>query len=625
VTNILSFVLILLLHLEAATAETQTHLEFEVLKDLLIEVRDPVFSAKERKEVLTFAQKRIMERLVEEIKVPEDKLKKHFKESPSHTSLLFSHFWPDLQTQFYMTLHHGTLEERWQEMKPLVKFTSFGEGIFGTMMGHLGNFSPEAEGRYYLRWHKDKTKESKSFEYFAYPYFLHSKDLSTLLKTESHIPYIELIEKNVQADFQQKTSKLPIKKKQELAEKIILVKKIHLRAIANSAKTIASLENLRSAQDQTKIEERVTAFVDKFCINCSKKEKSEYISGAINYLQSIGKHSSSNSMEILTAELCKTLKKSGYIWNIDKLKPTPLEVLLDQRKLLNFYTLHKLKDKNKEALARAILDHEFGTLFLTNSINVLDKTEEPVGTKLACLDETADSDQSHVQKSITEAITHVEAYIERLNKLMTASPYSLTNTSEIVDYFVQTNQAATVEAITTYPQGIGWVLKSIAELEQNVARRKKLDAVVSWGGAIIGVGLTLTGLGAPEGVAILLSTAGVLKGLSAGTYYAVRASQEKSFAKELRLARAGSALITEENLKFHYRNYKTLKVTYMREFVCTAASFIYLHRLAVKQTSGDLAKSHEVLKKVLTTAKDEVKPGAIDFLKAKIIEQSLLN
>lgn len=624
-TTIFRFGLIIYLTLEFAQAQTQPNYELEVLKDLLIEVRDPVFTSEERKEVLREVQDKMIRSLAKEAKVPEENLKKYLKENIANTVLLFSGPWPDLQTQFYMTLHHETLAERWVELKPLVKFTSYGEGIFNTMMGHLGNFSPEAEGRYYLRWQREKGKESKAYESYTYPFFLLSNEVKHLLVTEPNIPYGDLLPKKDLPDFQLKTSKLQLKKRQELAEKVILVQKIYLRAIANSAKTIASLESLKVDQERTKTEERVTTFVDRLCVQCTKKEKNEYVTGAMNYLQYVGKVSPLNSLGTLTKDLCGTLKKSGYVWNIDKLKPTPVEVFLDQRKLFNYYTLHKLKDKNKKALARSIIDHEFGTLFLTNSINVLDKALEPIGTKLACLEETAESDQAHVQNAIGEAVSHVEAYIERLNKLMSSASYSLPGTSEIVDYFVQTNQAATVEAIVTYPQGIGWVLKSIAELEQNVAQRKKLDAVVSWGGAIIGVGLTLTGLGAPEGVAILLSTAGVLKGLSAGTYYAVRANQEKSFAKELRLAKAGSALITEENLKFHYKNYKTLKLTYIREFACTAASFVYLHRLAIKQTSGDVAKSHKILRKVLTAAKDEVKFETVDQLKAKIIEQSLLN
>jgi hypothetical protein len=343
--------------------------------------------------------------------------------------------------------------------------------------------------------------------------------------------------------------------------------------------------------------------------------------GAMNYLQNVGKAPSRYGVKNLTEELCLILKDQGYHWDVERLKPTPLDILLDKTKLFNYFVVNKLKDKNRSALAKVILEHDFGILFLTGSINLLDKEQVPVGTKLVCRSETSSKDQEHVLSAIQEAQSNVEAYVDRVNKLLSSDIHSIHTSSQIIEYFVQTNQSATAEAMVTFPQGIGWILKSIAKLEQNTAHRKKMDKVILWGGTIIGIGLTITGFAAPEGVAILASTAGVIKGLSSGTYFATRASQEKTFAKEMRLAKDGNAVFSEENLKFHFKNYKRMKVSYMKEFACSATGFFKLHDLALKQTSGNISKAHSLLKKVFNAAA-ETKSQALEQLQSMIIEQS---
>lgn len=600
--------------------ELATH---ESLAAVLEEIRDPVFTSADRKSILSFSRLMMARKLAAQMGVSEAELNLAFVKNPTKAELLLRDPWYDVQTQFYTTLHLENYHSRWMALQKLHKFSNYGLSLHNTMMAHWGRYSPVTEGRFYNRWAKIGIKTGTTTRNFNIPYFLMSPSTPELIAMEAHTPYTEIFEsKTAQANFLKNTSSLTRLQKQELAEKLEFNRRIYIRAVANSAKTIASIRYLTGESNRHQTESKIASFLEGFCDGCSVSEKKEYKKAAMTYVDNMKNAMSVTTVPDLTKTFCKSLKQNSYHWNVDKLKPTPIEVALDNTKLINYYLVHKLKTKNREALAKTIVSNDMGILFLTGAINVLDKMNEPIGTKLGCVPATDARDVSFVRASIEEAETNVETYVVRLNRKLKESRYDLTNVTNTLEYFIQTNQTASIEAAATFPQGIGYVLKSIVELDRDAKRRKTTDTVVAWGGTILGVGLTLTGIGAPEGVAVLVATAGIVKGLSAGSYFLVRSQQEKQFARELRLAKNGAAGLSDANLKIHYKAYKSLKVSYIKEFAGTAISFMTLHRLALRQT-GDVAKANTVLKRVIETAKATGKEEAMGQLQEMVIRVAI--
>jgi hypothetical protein len=579
---------------------------FSSLTDLLHTIRDPVFSSKLRIEALEISRKKMVQEIIKETGVQsKNELNLSFVKNPAQSALMFKEPWYDVQTEFYSTIHKESFYQRWVELQKLVHFTEYGIGLYQSMMSHWGYYSPVNEGRFYARWSKISIKSGQRTRQFNLPFFLMSEDINDLIRLENHEPYSDLLGSEELKIFLNKTSPLTNIKRQELAEKTVLNHRIYLRTLANAAKTIGSLNYLTGVSSRKVTEDKIRIFIDKFCMDCSPKEKNEYRIAALNYIERQKKLIQLYTPSSLVTNFCRGLLANNYHWNVNKFKPTPLEILTDHTALVNYYVVHKLKEKNREAIAKTILSQDLGILFLTNSINILDKNNEPVGTRLYCNPKNVKADNMLILSAIEEAQKNVEGYITRVNKKLLSSKFNLQQTNSTLEYFVQTNQAASIEAASSFPQGIGWILKSIAELDQDISLRKKTDAFVSWGGAIVGIGLTITGVGAPEGVAILISSIGVVKGLATGTYFYMRSDYEKEFSNEIRLAKHGSGIVNEENLKYHFNNYKKLKMTYIKDFGASAASFITIHRFALQTTGGDVAKSHTILGKAIEAFKTQ--------------------
>lgn len=597
------------------------------LADLMEAIRDPVFSGQERRNILDFTRKNMARKLSEELKIAPSELNLSFLKNPARVTHLLSDDWFDVQTQFYTTLHQENFQKRWIDLQKLIKFSDYGKSLHSSMMAHWGQYSPVIEGRYYVRWNTVSVKGDSRKKNFNVPYFLMSNNINELIEMEAHVPYEELFPESDRTPsrpslqtFLRNTSALKRVARQELAEKMELNRRIYIRAVANAAKTVASVHYLSGAQNRHQTEMKVNTFMESFCDGCSQKEKKDYQKAAMLYVDHIKETISYSSTQELARNLCSSLRKNNYFWNVEKLKPTPVEILTNERKLIDYYIVHKLKEKNKIALAKTMLDEDLGILFLTNSLNILDKSNEPVGTRLRCTSSSLNLDSNHIKKAVEEAELNISTYVKRINRKLMSGRFSLPLAEETLEYFIQTNQAATAEALSSYPQGIGWTLKSIVKLDRDVRSRKKIDNIIYWGGTIVGVGLTITGVGAPEGVAILAATAGVLKGLSSGSYFLIRAQQEKRFMRELRLARAGSSGMSEANLRHHYESYKKLKVFYIKEFGQAGFAFTRLHRVALRRANGNVEKAHKVMDRVGKGAKKSAIEEGFDELQEMILE-----
>lgn len=607
---------LLILSFSTLAAEKVT---FESLTDLSEAIRDPVFTSKQRKEYLEFTRKMMVKKLAEELAVQESDLNSTFLKTPSKSAVLMGDPWFDLQTQFYITLHQENFNERWNDLQKFVKFTDYGTNIYKAMMGHLASYSPISEGRYYQRWHQVNIVRDGKKRKYNIPYFLLSRNVNDLISMEAHTPFEELIPKNEFAAFTRNIKNFTRVQAQELAEKHEFNKRIFLRALANASKTIATLNYLSGAVSREETEKKVTRFLDRHCVICSEKEKKDNLTGAMNYVDYMQKDGVKPNLTEVTKGFCNSLVKNKYHWNVDELKPLPRDLLLDQTKFADYYVVHKLKKKNKEAIANTILSEDMGILFVTSALTVLDKRQDPIAMRLRCEPSSRAHDNRLVVAATLEAQKNIETYVNTVIEKINTAKYNIVETDKLLEFFVQTNPSATIEATSFFPQGIGWTLKTIAILDKDVNRRAKIDNIVEWGGLIVGMAITFTGIGAPEGLAMVFASASLLRGASTGTYFLVRSKQEKAFMKHLKEARNGTNGVMNESFEFHFNQYKSNKVQFIKEFGQTAFSFGTLYRKALKNTGGDIEKTNRVMKKALITLKLTTKEESFEAIQELII------
>ncbi|WP_408096510.1 hypothetical protein ACJVC5_15845 [Peredibacter sp. HCB2-198] len=602
------------------------------LISLMEETRNPILSPKTRFDSLDFTRRMMEQMLAKNLGIATKDLNRHFLQRSTAIQSLYSDDWYDLQTEFYTTLHQEIFYQRLENLKKKHNLSEYGNNISTGMIGHLGDFSPRTEGRFYIRTNKvsvgvvqGKSRTSNV------PFFLMSQKIGDLLSMDAHTPFEELFpssknETTTNPDLQTFMKYTPITTRalnQELAEKMQINHRIGIRAAANSAKTIASLYYLTGELNRSQTENKVAGFIATNCEGCTLKEKSDFTKGAMTYADNMKKVIDSGNLEKLAQNFCSSLKKNGYIWDLNKSKPHALEMIADGRNIIRYVQHRKLSKKNQEILSKSILEQDLGILFLTNAMNEMNNFNEPSGTNLRCTSDSVKKDAELIRYAIKEAEKNIEQYMTRVNVKILKARYDRHASERTLEYFIQTNQAATAEALVHFPQGINHFARAVIEVDKDVKRREATDNVVTWGGAIIGIGLTLTGIGAPEGMAVLLATAGIAKGLTTGTYLFVRSQQEKKFAREILISKKGSQkFLTETNLRRHYSEYMSLKVQYIKEFASTGFSFMQLQKTALAQTRS-VEESHHLMHKVLDAAKDQGKEMAQDKLQEMIIQFAL--
>ena len=320
----------------------------------------------------------------------------------------------------------------------------------------------------------------------------------------------------------------------------------------------------------------------------------------------------------ILSTFCADLKSNGYTFeeklelpkkpsindNIRVRQQIPAAVVdntrVDMSNLRGLIQLSRLS-----ALRKAVSEHDLGVLFLTKALSNLSTKEDVFGTWLSCKPEWESSDIMRIKAAIGEARSKVEEYITLINKKIAASTTHYGTAIETLEYFSQTNVSATSEAVMTFPQGINLVIDSVLNLDRDVKRRKRVDTAVAWGGTIVGVGLAITGIGAPEGAAVLLAVAAMTKGAVWGSYYLYRSKQEQAFYKELSSAKAGIGInfYLDGNLSQHYNDYREMRISYITEFGQAAFQFVKIHKLALVQSKGDVVKAHGLIKRTMQQAR----------------------
>lgn len=622
------------------------------LSSLMTEIRDPYHTSAKKKEHLQFAQKHMQAILARELKTTPTNLANTFIANPSHMDTLWENDWAELQTEFYTSLHQQVLRERWDSRIKNNKMSDYGKSIAEAMIAHLGKYSGIKEGRLYNRWNTITVSASGKQKHYRIPYFIFANNVDNLIALDAHTPYEEILPKasaespgNPSVETLLRHTNLKNRDSiQDLAEKVQLNHRIYIRAVANSAKTIASIHYLTGEFTLAQTESKVSSFLSGFCDGCSAKEKADYQKAAISYVQKMKKEFLHEyNPEKIVKTFCADLRSHGYAFEgkkplkeaIDELasKPKPYSVKLppmpvmvrdntrvDTRNMQLGILMHKL-----EAIRKTVYEHDLGVLFLTNSLSTLSKNREPTGTNLGCNQDTMPSDIRRVKLAIVEARGNVEKYIQGINSKIRNNSYTTKETNDTLEYFTQTNVSATGEAVMTFPQGINHVIDSIHELDRDLRRRKKIDTVVTWGGTIIGVGLAITGIGAPEGAAILIAVAAMTKGAIAGSYYLYRSQQEKAFYQEMLTAKTGlgTQFYLQGNLSEHYNNYRSLRISALTEFASSAIQFAKIHKLALVKTNGDVARAHGLIKKGMQTARASGKEVSGNQLTELIVSISI--
>jgi hypothetical protein len=617
---------------------------YSSMENLMVDVRDPYFQSSDRKKYLQHVQTQMQQKLAQEINVSPEKLSQSFVADQKKMNLLWAPGWIELQTEFYTTLHQEIFYQRWLTKTKDKKITEYGKNIFDAMMIQLGKYSGVKEGRLYNRWNDiSVTKNGKSTNYRV-PFFIFSKDTHSLLQIDAHTSYEYLFPKENQASignpslttFLKTTENKSRQKNQILAEKIQLNHRIYIRAVANGAKTVASVHYLTGEYSLDQTETKVSAFLEGFCDGCSSKEKEDYKSSALTYVKSTKKTFAQNyySGKDVVNSFCSDLKNNLYMFDEPAKKKAPVDpytgrevyvAVQDNTRVDMSHIYAQMAMQKIQAISKTIQEHDLGVLFLTNSLTILTSDHKPLGTTLGCRPETIDRDAKALRRAINEARVNVEQYISHINQKINNSTISLKAANETLEYFTQTNVSATTEALMTFPQGINHALNSVLELDGDARRRKNIDKMVTWGGTIIGVALTVSGIGAPEGVAILLTVAAMTKGIISGTYNLYRAQQEKAFYRELTKARIGlgNNFYLDNNMAKHYNDYRNLRISYIMDFAGAIFSFAKLHKMALTQSAGSIPKANSLIQKCMKFLTSSGKDITEDQLSNAILQAAV--
>lgn len=601
----------------------------ESLKNLMIEIRDPYYSSAKKREYLQLAQNHMQSILRKELNT--NNLSQSFIQNQAlMTSKMWEDSWIELQTEFYASLHQQALRSRWDSrVKANKKIGDYGKGIAEAMIAHLGKYSGTKEGRLYNRWSSISVNVGGKSSEYRVPYFIFANSVDALVAVDPHVRYEEILPKPAQESPGHPSVQTLLKNTylkdrddvQELAEKTALNHKIYIRAVSNSAKTVASIHYLTGEFNLAQTESKVQSYLNEFCQGCSADEKKDYLVSAMAYVKKQKKEFLHEyTPKTIVKTFCTDLSANGYIFDepkeeIDTKKPFDYTqrpypaAVIDNTRVAKPNLRLQLASLKIASVSKTVYAHDLGVLFLTNALSSLNARREPVGTRLGCTTKSEAGDQFLVKMAIHEARQNVEAYTEVINGKIKTANYTIKNATDTLEYFTQTNVSATGEAVMTFPQGINYVLDSVYELDRDVRRRKRTDTIITWGGTIIGVGLALTGIGAPEGAAILIAVAGMTKGAVAGSYYLYRSQQEKSFYRELVSAKQGLGqnFYLDGNLSQHYEDYRSLRISAIAEFASSAIQFAKIHKLALTKSGGNVTKAHHGLKKVFTQAKETSK------------------
>lgn len=621
---------------ESAASKIKPH-DQNSLKEITLDVRDSHYDSAKRRQYLQFVQTKMSEKLARDLKLKTQDLNGYFMGNNEAMKLLWTSPWIELQTEFYVTLHLEALNEKWKVMSQKRKFTDYGKNIADSMIVHLGNYVPTKEGQTYNRWQNiSVAKEAKS-QSMRLPFFLMSPKVQDLVRIDAHAAYESLFPKVENESslnpglntFLRNTREKDREDLQELAEVVQLNHRIYLRAVANAAKTVASVYYLTGEYSLPQTQKKVSAFIDQYCEGCSSKDRDDYEASAMTFIQNRKKEMRPyNSGKDVVSSFCSDLEANGYRWMEEEQKPKidpKYEVYTAVRDNTYVDMSHiraQMLAFRLSALRKAVYNHDLGVLFLTNSLSLMNKANTEVfGTVLGCKPETLTADASRVKGAIEEARQNVEVYLKRVNEKLRGSTFSMKYASEALEYLVQTNVSATAEAVMTFPQGMNHVMNAVLELDKDVKRRKRIDKAVAWGGTVIGVALVVTGIGAPEGVAVLLTVASMTKGAISGVYHLARAQQEKKFYKELSVARRGlgTSFYLDGNLSQHYSDFRDLRTQYLVDFAGAIYSFGKLHYVAVTKTSGDVVKAHGLIKGTMQKCKEVGKDMSQDEIMSAIV------
>lgn len=631
-----TYLLPIIIGLMALAAEAKsvpkTH---QSLTNLMVEVRDPFFNSAKRTKYLELTQTEMKKKMARELGTTTDTLAKTFITNPDSLDILWASPWNNLLAEFYTTLHQETLHRRWKTKTEGKKITDYGKGLADSMIFHLGKYSGVKEGRVYNRWHNVSLTQNGKKKNFRVPFFVFAPNTETMLSLDAHTGFENLFPKADQetsinpslSTFLRNAPGKTREEYQDLAEKIQLNQRIYIRAVANAAKTVASVHYLTGEYTLTQTESKVTSFLSGFCDGCSSKELKDYKTAAITYVTKTKRELSREyaNAGAVAQSFCHDLRTNGYLFEEPKKEETDpylqhqyVAVQDNTRVDMTHVQMQVLRYK-LEALQKTIYEHDLGVLFLTNSLSQLSAQYQPMGSVLQCRPQTLAADTAVIKKAIIEARQNVEKYISHVNSKVQNSIRSSKAVTETLEYFTQTNVSATSEAVMMFPQGIPHVVNSMYELDRDVKRRKRTDKIVAWGGTIVGVALTISGIGAPEGVAILLAVGSMAKGVISGSYNLYRSQQEKVFHRELQIAMSGLGknFYLNDNLHQHYNDYRNLRMSYIVDFAGSAISFAKIHKMALTKGGGDVAKSHSILKKAM----ERLKALSEDFGESEITEK----
>ena len=496
------------------------------------------------------------------------------------------------------------------------------------MLEHLGDYDPSKEGVSYLRWYNVQKQQQGKLKSNRIPFFLNPVETTKLDEIEPHVPFESLFttvgkETRLRPSLDTFLARSPVltrQKYQDHAERLVLNQKIYYRAVANSAKTMASMNYLSGLKSRAETEKDVSTFVNTHCELCSESEKEDFLNVAMNYVDGIWKGQREKNLHDVTVGICLSLHENGYLFSNKPAQVSPYAIRPDNTRT-DGTMLIAVKKKNLEALQSTVFNQTLGNLLLTKTLHNDNGHALARETELQCTKESLATDEVLIRNAIIEAKQSIDTYFKEINSKISTAGFDPAGVVDTLEYFVQTNVSASSEAVMTFPQGMNHVLTAIKELDRDAKRRKRIDQVVCFGGMTVGIALTVFGVTAPEGAALLL-TIGAIKGVAFGTYYAIRTLQEKKFYNELQTAKSalGPEFLITENFDQHYRKYRALRLSYMMEFAGSAANFASLHSQLIAHNSKQITVLYLLMGRTISKLANLSKDMPIYEINRRIIE-----
>jgi hypothetical protein len=428
------------------------------------------------------------------------------------------------------------------------------------------------------------------YEQYEIPSLLYGDTLDELLKvsntyhaqfgSEPHFPLVADIE-----SIRQVNTHLPPNELLKVHAQMKLQDDAYQRAMLNAARNALTLDYKYGLDDwsSAKMADKVKAEVSSVCKHCNeitKRKMVEKLFKLMNEEVLSAKLTPRPAVQVVD-ELCQKLKNANYPFNenLSMRELSPLSYFTGKGRSKVRVT-HNERSKILSQLAQQGGD---GLLVLTDALTDLND-KSPGRIKLSCTTKGRTKDVELVTKATLEAKNNARQYAQKINEQfkLSSRPQEV---EENLELLLRTNPRSVGEALVLNHQLAPYSCQLIAKIRQADKNQQMQDTVIIWGSAVVGTGLTLTGVLAPAGSALTMGALALGTSVGIGTgiyeYKSAQEAQEKTELYEAALFSTGDTRlinITQEE----FEKYQSAKLSAMLNFGLSAVDVLVAAKTMLK-------------------------------------------